>query len=141
MRVKKSQPVGLDSSENFVLMGVVTHASKDYACLLDISKARETASKTKEISSISAIGQCLYIEEIHWSGIRGGSIETSTLHQIDNDEEWAALTQYVMTKTDIFSPKKINNILKYGVYYYSTDYMTRDETRKDYEERKKKGLA
>ena len=138
MKVKTETPFGLDSREHFVCMGLVHDSGKDYACLLDIAEAKKTMEASKKASTIRVVSTCCYVEEIHWD--RTHNFALSTLHQIDNDEEWARVTQFVMNKTTIFSPKKIKNILKHGVYFYASNYFTKEETRKDAEHRAKEGI-
>lgn len=116
MKLITDKPSGLKDF-NFICMGIVADFMKDYACLLQLKPFN------------------LYIEEIHWG--RGKNIETATLHQVDNDKEWAALMNFVTSSTTIFSPKKISKIRKNpDTYFYRTEYMETD----DFQKRKKKGL-
>jgi len=116
MKLVTDKPTGMASSETFVLMGMVEDSEKDYACLLNKEDGQ------------------LYIEEIHWHG--GKQFETATLHQIDGESEWNELYKFVTSGTTIFSPTKIKDILKRGMYTYNKDYMETD----DFKERKSKGL-
>ena len=116
MKLKTDKPFGL-SDHNFVCMGIVSDSDKDYACLLQVNNGQ------------------LYIEEIHWGP--GKNIETATLHQVENDQEWRYLYKMVSTLTTIFSPAKIKNIRKNpGLYFYSSRYK---ETN-DFLRRQEKGL-
>ena len=113
MKLITDRPNGLPG-DTFILMGIITDSDKDYACMLQLSN--------KQLS----------IEEIHWGP--GKNIHTATLHQVDNDQEWRALYRFVTTSTTIFSPKKINHILKQPeMYFYSTAY----KKTQDYLKRKK----
>jgi len=114
MKLLTEKPFGL--KENFICMGIVLDSGKAYACLL----------QTKTGSQ--------YVEEIHW-GI-GQNIETATLHQIENDEEWSAVLKFI-TNTTIFSPRKIKKIMQSpALYFYSSEY----KKTMDYLERKEKGI-
>ena len=145
MRVKKSIPFGMASSETFVAMGEISDSGKDYLCFIDVDKAKSSMETHKKHTTLSIASECCYIEEIHYTG-RNTTLETASLHQVDDDEEWGRLSEFVMTKTDIFSPKKIRNILKHGVYFYSDHYLTCPGcekcggTRKDAEQRFKNGV-
>lgn len=110
-------PFGL-SGNDFVCMGMISDSSKEYACLLQIKTGQ------------------LYIEEIHWGP--GHNINTATLHQVDNDKEWASLYSFVSKSTTIFSPKKVKHVLKMPeFYFYGSAYKKTEE----YEKRKKKEIA
>lgn len=116
MKLITDRPIGL-SDPDFICAGMVADSGKDYACLLQ----RSTKQK--------------FIEEVHWG--RGKNIHTSTLHQVQNDQEWIALFKFVTECTTIFSPRKINWILKQSQeYFYSTRYTLTG----DYQKRKKKGI-
>jgi len=116
MKLITDSPTGLPNYD-FVLMGIVSDTSKDYACILQLSSKQQ------------------YIEEIHW-GI-GKNINTATLHQVDDDKEWLALFNFVTSATTIFSPKKINHILEQPhLYFYSTQYTLSE----DFQKRKKKEI-
>ena len=116
MKLVTDKPQGLPWND-FILMGIISDSNKDYGCLLQLS--------TKQI----------FIEEIHWGP--GRNIYTATLHQIDNDKEWASLISFVTKSTTIFSPKKMNEILQQpSGYFYSSAY----KKSKDYEDRKKKEI-
>ena len=115
MKLITDHPFGIDKS--FICMGIIEDSDKNYACLMS-----------------NPSGQ-LYIEEIHWG--RGKNFETATLHQVDSDEEWRKLYQFISSSTTIFSPKKIKEILKNPeFYFYSSAY----KKTKDFEIRKGKGI-
>ena len=116
MKLITDKPFGLKDF-NFICMGIVADSDKDYACLLQLKPFN------------------LYIEEIHWG--HGKNIETATLHQIDNDKEWAALMNFVTSTTTIFSPKKINKIRNNpNLYFYRSEYQKSN----DFQKRKKKEI-
>ena len=114
MRIITDKPFGLSDS-NFICMGIISDTNKDYACLLQLKPFNK------------------YVEEIHWGP--GKNINTATLHQIENDKEWAAVLNFVTSATTIFSPKKIRMIRKKPqLYFYSTEYKLTD----DYKNREKR---
>ncbi len=116
MKLKTDKPFGLSSG--FVCMGIVSDSGKDYACILQISNGQE------------------YIEELHWG--TGKNIENATLHQVDDNKEWAHLVKSVQSLTTIFSPAKINAIRKKPeLYFYSDRYKKTD----DYLKRKERGTV
>ena len=122
MKIKKSIPFGMASSETFIAMGIISDSGKEYLCFIDMDKAKKAMETHKKHTTLTIMSECCYIEEIHYTG-RNKTLETASLHQVDNDNEWATLVKFVMTKTDIFSPKKIRNIMKHGIYFYSDHYL------------------
>ena len=123
MKVIKSVPFGMASSETFIAMGVIKDSDKEYLCFIDMDQAKKAMETHKKHTTLSVMSECCYIEEIHYAG-RNKTLETASLHQVDNDKEWGSLVKFTMTKTDVFSPKKIRNIMKHGIYFYSEHYLT-----------------
>ena len=116
MKLVTDHPTGL-VDRDFILMGVISDSDKDYGCILQVSTRN------------------LFIEEIHW-GI-GKNLYTATLHLVDNDEEWRKLYTWTAANTTIFSPKKINSILKSNsMYFYKKEYKLSN----DFQKRKNKGI-
>lgn len=123
MKLKTDVPRGL--TNDFICMGIVTDSDKDYACLL-LTADKPECKMNK--------GQ-MFIEEIHYG--HGKNLSTATLHQIDNDTEWEYLFKMISALTTIFSPKKVNQILKNpSVYFYTSKYKKSE----DYQNRKKQNL-
>ena len=115
MKLITDKPFGLKDF-NFICLGIVSDSGKEYAGLMQLKPFN------------------LFIEEIHW-GI-GRNIETATLHQVDNDQEWATLYKFVTSATTIFSPRKVNAIRqKPESYFYSSAYKKTE----DFQKRKEKG--
>jgi len=103
MKLITDTPDGLLGNPNFILLGIVSDSMKDYACLLQLKTGN------------------LYIEEIHWG--KNKSMDTATLHQIEDDIEWGRMYQWITLNTTIFSPKKIKTILGRGLYFYRSEYL------------------
>lgn len=116
MKLISDKPFGL-SGDRFICLGMISDSDKDYACLLDTKTGKE------------------YIEEIHWG--RGHNIWTATLHFIENEKEWIYLFNNISKLTTIFSPRKINEIMKQpNQYFYTTKYKETE----DYKKRKENKL-
>ena len=115
MRVISDQPDGIMST-NFILMGIISEAGIDYACLMDYKTGN------------------LYIEEIHWGP--GRNIYKATLHWIKDDETWKKLFDFVTKNTTIFSPRKIKEIRNQYIYFYSSEYLKTHLPHEDKKEKK-----
>jgi len=113
MRLISDKPYGIKGE--FVCMGIVNDSGKDYIAMLDLETER------------------LYVEELHWG--KGKNVYTSTFHFIDDEKEWNRVYTWISKNTTIFSPKKLNEILKRKhSYLYGAKYRNENP---DFQIRKK----